>query len=1087
MLLVALFAARAHAVPAYVRYPDVHGDSVVFSAGGDLWTASTTTAGPARRLTAHVGTERYPRYSPDGQSIAFTGEYDGNTDVFVIPAVGGEPRRLTWGADDDIVLGWSPDGAQIYLRSRRTDPNQSWRIYSVAVQGGDPVELPLGWAGWLDVDPDSGRYAFTRTGFESRTWKRYRGGTADDIWAGDPKLGTYSRLTTFEGADSFPMWNGGKIYFLSDEGGTGRLWRMDADGSNRTALTTNTDWDIRWPAMGPGGVIVYGLGGDLYRYDIATSQSRKLDIDVPEESVLARTHYTDAATSMDGADLSPDGDRLLVELRGELWSVPVKEGVSLPITHDSGARERGGSFSADGKSVIYVTDATREEAIARRDAYGRGTGTTVVPAGTTGWRFPPRESGDGKWLAWSDETQTVYVAPATGGAPRAIDHSVQSEVRDYVWSRDGRWLAYSKVDTRGYSAVYVYDTHDSSVHQVTGASLVAYGPAWDPDGRYLYVLGDNHVDPLLSSRDFDYVGINATLPYAILLRADVKNPFVATDGMPDLPTDATKKDKKKDDKKAKDDDAAAPKPFEITFDGILDRMAAFPVPAAMYGSLSANSAGVYYLTWPIQGMADTPEEGPPTFHGTLVRFDLEKRKGETFLDHVGGYLLAGKGEKIAVVTAPGAINVLDAATAPATVAPESAVNLGDVVVTLDPREEWSQIYYEAWRNMRDFHWDPKMAGVDWQKMRDQYAQLLPRLTSRAELTDLLGELIGELANSHTYVGGGDTGAGPEHVTTGSLGADFVREGSAFKITRIYRADPADNDVNPLLVPGVNIQEGDYILQIDHQAPAMDKPIDADLATMAGRRVVLTVNSRNSLTGARDVVVTPRGDDHSLRYHDWVRKNREYVDEKSGGKMGYIHIPDMGVNGLVAFDTWFGPQLDKEGLVIDCRWNRGGFVSQLIIERLQRKLVGFDRSRAGDVNTYPNHVLNGDLVVLTNEFAGSDGDIFPYSVQRLGLGPVIGERSWGGVVGIRGDKPMVDGGFLTQPEYAYWWPGKGWAVENHGVDPDFEIQNLPQDVAAGRDPQLDRAIFELQRQVLVKPPVVPDFGPEPKKTRGDFEK
>ena len=1086
----------------------MHGDTVVFAADGDLWTASTTggatNPASARRVTAHDGAERYARFSPDGASIAFTGSYDGDSDVYVIPTGGGEPRRLTWAAGEDIVLGWSADAKQVYFRSRRSDPNGSWRLYSVPATGGDATELPLGWAGWLDVDAATGRYAFTRTGFESRTWKRYRGGTADDIWAGDPKTGTYTRLTTFAGQDSFPMWFDGKIYFLSDEGGTGRLWRMDADGKNRTSLTTNADWDVRWPAMGPGGKIVYGLGGDLYQYDIATNQSHKLELDVPNDAELTRTRYTDGMSQLDWFDLSPDGDRLLIGARGELWSVPAKEGVSVPITHDSGARERFASYSADGNSVLYVTDATHEEAIARRDAWGRTAESTVIPAGAKGWHFPPSESPDGAWIAWSDETQALYVAPAKGGAPRFVDRSVGSEIREYSWSPDGRWLAYSKLDNRSYAAVFVFDTKDGSTHAVTPSTLSCYSPAWDPDGRYLYVLGDNHINPLLSAHDFDYATIRPTVPYAILLRPDVKNPFVPMDGLPQTPeqkAEAAEADAKKDKKEKKDkadkkkgkkadaDEAETETPaapVAITFDGIFARMAPFPVVPGSYGNLSATSTGVFWVEVPVMGMAEVADEDQMGPAASIIRFDLETRHDDVFMDGVGGYVLARKGGKMAVIHGFGQLDVVDTAGAPAALGPDTMVNLGDVVITLDPREEWTQIYYEAWRNMRDFYWDPALAGLDWEKMRDQYAKLLPRLADRGELNDLLGELIGELATSHTYVGGGDPGVWPTYVSTGSLGADVSREGDAFKLTRIYAADPADEDVNPLLVPGVGVKEGDYLLAVNHRPFKPGVPLDANLLGLAGRKVILTVNGKNSPDGARDVVVTLRGDDHSLRYHDWVRRNREYVAEKSGGRLGYVHVPDMGGAGLIAFETWFASQLDKDGLVIDCRWNRGGFVSQLLLERLSRQLVGYDRARGGGLSTYPYHVLNGQFVVLTNEFAGSDGDIFPYSVQQLKLAPVIGERSWGGVVGIRGDKPMVDGGFLTQPEFAHWWPGAGWAVENHGVDPDIEVQNLPQDVAAGRDPQLDRAIAELQKELAEHPPVKPDFGPEPKKTRSDFQ-
>lgn len=1107
MLLLSLALPLAEAAPAYLRFPDTWGDTVVFVADGDLWAASSagTEKAPAlaRRLTAHVGGERNPRISPDGRWVAFTGEYDGNPDVYLVPVDGGQPKRLTWNPADDLVLGFTPDGASVIFRSRRSDPNMSWRVYTVPVGGGDASEVPLGWAGWLDVDPQSGRYAFTRTGFEARTWKRYRGGTADDIWAGDPKAGTYTRLTTFEGADSYPMWRDGKIYFLSDEGGTARLWVMNADGTGRTPLTKNEDWDVRAPAMGNDGRIVYMLGADLWIFDPKTGASRMLAIDVPVEADRTRVRYTDAAWSYDWVDLSPDGERVLVGARGEVWSVPVEEGVSLPVTKDSGARERVASFSADGKSILYVTDASGEEAVARMDAWGRGEETVVIPAGKTGWLFAPMESPDGKWVAWADEKQALYVAPAGGGAAKQVDRGVVDEIREYTWSPDSRWLAYARTDARAFTGVYVYDTKEGVTRLVTPRSTVDSSPAWDPEGRFLYVLGDHDVNPVLGARDFDYVVTEPTRPYAIPLRPDVKNPFVPRAGLPEEEGDAAggedgdgDKDAAKDPKKGAKDKKGArkgegkgaaeakepPKPVEIDFEGISTRMVPVPVPAFRGWGLSATSNALFWTSVPVTGMASGDMGG-----ATLWRFDLDEREAAVFASGVRGFTLARGGESLLYLGAAGEVKVAGTGSAPPM--DEKVVDLSGIVITLDPAEEWRQMYFEAWRNMRDFYWDPGMANVGWEKIRDQYAKLLPRITTRGELNDLLGELIGELGTSHTYVGGGDPGGPPagDHVAPGQLGADVVREGQAFKITRIFRADPADRDPSPLLDPGVNVKEGEYIVAVNHRRFAPGEDLDAALANTAGRRVVLSVNTRPGLDGAREVVVTPVGSDASLRYHDWVRRNREYVEQKSGGKYGYLHIPDMGAGGLVAFDTWFYPQLDKEGLVVDVRWNRGGFVSQLILERLNRELIAFCRARGGGLFTYPDRVLNGKLVVITNEFAGSDGDIFPRSVQALGLGPVIGQRSWGGVVGIRGDKPLVDGGYLTQPEYAYWWPKTGWGIENHGVDPDIPVQNLPQDVAAGRDPQLDRAITELGALLGKDPPLRPGFEPAPDKSRDAYEK
>lgn len=1081
-----LLASTVLALPAYVQRPDLHGDLVVFASGGDLWTVSTA-GGTARALTSHLGTERNPHFSPDGRWVAYTAEYDGNPEVYLIPSTGGEPRRLTWNPADDQVTGFTPDGRSVVFRSRRSDPNaRSWWTYTVPVTGGDATRLEIGFCAWLDIDPATGRYAFTRTGRDTATWKRYRGGTADELWVGDPARGEFAQVTDFAGLDAFPMWFGGDLYFLSDYGGTARLWRMKPDGSGRTVLTQNVGWDIRQPAMGPDGRIVYALAGDLHVFDPTAGTDRAVAVDVPTEAALTRVRYTDAESQLTAWDLSPAGDRVLLTTRGEIWAVPVEDGPALPVSHDTPERESWAGFSGDGKRVLYVTDVSGEEAIAERDAWGRGAARTVIPAGAAGWHFAPLASPDDAWIAWGDQTHSLYVAPSKGGTPRVVDHADQAEITQYAWSPDGRWLAYTKLDRRDMASVWIYDTRDQQSRRVSGNFTSDHTPTWDPDGRYLYFLSERHTDPVLGARDFEYILTETTVVGAWLLRPDVENPLLRKAGLPAPDAGPPESKGKKADKgKKKDEEPTAdppkPGPVEIQFEGLSAREILLPLRPAQYWGLGATADGVFTARAPVRGMVSA-DPG----QSTLLRFGWTDKKETVFVDGVHSFIVSRENGKVGLRTDGGTF-VVDAGAPPSPEALEDGrVKVDDVVVTVDPRAEWRQIYLEAWRLARDFNWEPAMGGVDWRKVRDQYATLLPRITTRGELVDLIGEVIGELASGHTYVWGGDPGLAAPGVSIGLLGADTQRVPEGWKLTRIYRGDPADEVTSPLQVPGAEVREGEYILEVNHRAPGPGESLEQLLSDRAGRPVVLTVNTRPTLAGARVVVVTPVADDHALRYSDWVRRNREYVAAKTGGKVGYLHIPDMGAGGLVAFDTWFYPQLDKQAMVVDVRWNGGGFVSQLILERLRRELIGFDRSRGGSISTYPNKVLNGPFVVLTNEFAGSDGDIFPYSVQQEKLAPVIGKRSWGGVIGIRADKPLVDGGVTTQPEYAHWWPAHGWAVENHGVDPDIEVANRPQDLAQGLDPQLDRGIAEVLALLAQHPPVAPAFGPEPTKNRETFE-
>jgi tricorn protease len=1089
-------ATAAGAVPAYFHHPDVYGDRIVFCAESDLWTASLQ-GGTPQRLTTDPGTEYFPAFSPDGRQIAFTGEYDGNRDVYLMPASGGEPRRLTWHPAADEVVGWMPDGERIIFRSNRSDPHGSQHLFTVDLNGGDPVELPLSWAVRLDVDPQSGLWAFNRKSREYATWKRYRGGTASEIWVGDPERRDFRPVTTFAGIDHFPMWHDGRIYFLSDQGGTYNIWSIKPDGSDRERHTNFDQWDVGWPSMGPDGKIVFTLAADVHLFDPASGQTRKIDIDLPSDRDLTRTRYPDAGRYLTEFDLSPDGERLLVVTRGEMYSVPVEDGVTLPVSHATGARERSASFGPEGERILYITDEPGEDEFRTIDAWGRGEPTVVKKAGKSGWHHQPVMSPDGKWIAYADNSYALFVMPAEGGKPVEIARNEEGAIREYVWSPDGRWLAYVNHLPSEYSSLFIYDTKEKESHAVTGPFTEDHSPTWDPDGRYLYFMSARATNPVLGDTDFTNVEIKNNMLYMVLLREDVENPLLGRAGLPPAADEKDKdsKDEKKDDKKDEkgdkgdkgDKDEEAIEPIEIDLDGLADRVVELPVDRGNYAGLGATSSHLFFMSLPIKGMAEQAgifqEEGP---EAVLISFDLKKKEAQPFVEGIGDYVLAPKAGKVAIMKQKGDLYVVDAAAPPGGGLAEGKVDLSDVVVELDPRQEWAQIYYEAWRQMREYYWDEHMAGVDWAKVRDQYASLLPRLGSRADLTDLIGQIFGEMNTSHTYVFGGDPGVRVEHRRTGLLGADLVREGDAYRVERIYRGDPADRVRSPLDEPGVSVKEGDYILAVNRVPVTEGRPLYAHLQNLAGKEVVLSVGDKPGLEDAREVVVVPLGNERDLRYSDWVRRNREYVAEKTGGKIGYIHIPNMWTEGLVEFNTWFYPQLDKEGMVVDVRWNGGGAVSQMIVERLRRHVLSFALARGGDVSTYPDRVLNGPFVVLTNEFAGSDGDIFPQAIQLEGLAPVIGMRSWGGVVGIRSLRPLVDGGLVTNPEVAWWDPRDRFHLENRGVEPDIEVQNLPQDLARGQDAQLDRGIAEVMRLHEQKPPLKPDFSKARDRGRKAFQ-
>lgn len=1085
-LVLAVGAARA-GVTGYYRFPTIHGDTVVFAAEGDLWQVSTA-GGTAVRLTTHPGNEGFPKFSPDGEWLAFSAEYHGNVDVYVMPAGGGEPLRLTYHPAADEVVAWRPDSGAVVFRSYRASAHREYRLFEVPRTGGHPRLVPVGVAALAALAPDGRTIAFNRFSREFRTWKRYLGGTAQDIWVGDLVLGTFRKITDWPGTDAFPMWHAGRVCFASDRHGRMNLYSAAPDGSDVRQLTQHQEYDVRWPDL-HAGRIVYMHGGDLWLLDLPSGHGRRLEITLPTDRVLRRPRPADATDTLEDYGLSPDGRRLVISARGELWVAPTRPGRVIPLTQSSGIRERAGVFAPDGRSVAGITDESGEQELVLFDAAGKESRRLLTQRGK-GWLFPPAWSPDGKRLAYADLTQALFVVDLEGGEIRPVDTSDVWEITEYAFSPDGKWLAYTRFERNRYRSIYLYELASGQTHAVTTPFSDDCEPTWDPQGRYLYFLSKRGINPVLDEFDLEHVTIRASRPCVLILAADGKSPL--------LPHELLEADEQ-DDEDDEDADSpergaagakpgadARPKLPDVRVDlaGIQQRVVELPVPADSYSDLRAVKGKLLYLSTPPRGLLEDPwpeEDKKP--RSRLHVYDFEDREADVLVEALRDYTLSADGKRIAFRVGD-EILVADLDTLGEPEEVEEKLDPGNLPLLVDPAAEWSQIFTEAWRLQRDFYWAENMAGIDWPAERERYAVLLPRISTRPELNDLIGQLIGELGTSHTYVWGGDAREA-ESLDVGLLGADLEPDpaSGAHRFARILRAEPWETDSpSPLTMSHANVQEGDYLFAINGRPVAASDNVYARLAGLAGREVLLTVGRQPDRSDARDVQIPTLKSESKLRYRDWCRRNREYVAQISQGRIGYLHLPDMGGDGLVEFIKDFYPQVDSDGLVIDVRYNGGGFVSQMILARLARRVVGYDRPRRGAVETYPQRVHAGHKVVLVNQQAGSDGDIFPAAFQMLGLGPVIGMRTWGGVIGIRGDKRFIDGGLSTQPEYAWWDARRGWDLENRGVEPDIEVDILPQDYVAGRDPQLDRALAELERMRAAEPIARPQPPPIPDKSR-----
>lgn len=1079
-----------------LRFPAMNGDRIVFTFAGDLFTVSSK-GGVARRLTSDPnGFEMFARFSPDGKTLAFTGQYDGNTEVYVMPADGGTPRRLTYTAtldrDDvsdrmgpnNIVMTWRDNETVIY-RSRRTQWNPFKGELTLArIGGGVPETLPVPRGGWCSFSPDGKQMAYNRVFREFRTWKRYRGGQADEIWIHDFQTGQTTNLTSNPAQDIYPMWRGDRIYFVSerDENRQANLYVLDLKTRETRQLTRFTEFAVKFPSLGDTG-IVFENGGQIYRLNFADETAVKVPIEIHEDFAGARGGQKDVSKETTGYDIAPDGSRALIGARGELFSVPAKHGPTRNITGTPGVHERNAAWSPDGRWIAYVGDQTGEDEIWVRPQDGSGEPRQLTTGADT-YKYELAWSPDSKRIAWTDRKNRLQFLDAETKAVTLVATAEAFEIRDFAWSPDSRWLAYTKPEVRSFPNIYLYGLDATNTVKATDGWFVVGSPEFSSDGKCLFFTSERTFNPTYGQTEWNHVYNDMERIYLLTLAKETKSPFAPKSDEVKVRDEAKPKETPPDVKAAGESVPAravagatntAPASaggtnkaekvvVKVDAEGLAQRIAVLPPGASGYGSLTSVGDKLYYLK-----------------KGKLQVFELEKEK-ETELGEVSGYRVSADLKKM-LVKVGGDFAIVDLPTGKLDLG-EHRLGLADLRVTIDHEAEWNQIYAECWRQMRDFLFDPNMHGVDWKAMRQRYEPLLRNVRHRADLTFVIGELIGELNIGHAYVGGGDRPA-PARVSQGLLGATVHRDPSGYyRIDRILPGqnwDPAYR--SPLTEIGVNVGTSDYILAVNGRSTRDLADLYSALVGTAGKQVRLRVGTQPKEDGSREETVIPTANEQPLYYLEWVLGNIEKVSKATAGRIGYVHVPDMGVPGLNEFVKFYYPQLNREALVVDCRGNGGGNVSPMIIERLRREPAMWTIARNGSVNIDPAGQVLGPKALLIDQHSASDGDIVGYRFRKHHLGPIIGQRSWGGVVGIRGTLPLIDGSFLNRPEFSRFdLDAKEWIMEGTGVTPDIEVDNDPTREFHGQDDQLDRAIAELVKQIDANPLRIPTPPPYPNKSK-----
>jgi tricorn protease len=1071
LLVLAPRFATAQEETGLLRFPAAHDHQVVFTYAGDLFTVAQA-GGIARRLTSDAGYEMFARFSPDGKSIAFTAQYDGNTEIYLMPALGGVPERLTTTAtlvrDDvsdcmgpnNIVMTWKDSNTIVYRSRQREAGDFTGQLFTVPREGGPSRQLPLPRGGFCSFAPDGKRMAYNRVFREFRTWKRYRGGQADDIWIYDFDTMTTFNITNNTAQDIFPMWAGTSIYFVSDRDGNRRmnLYAYDMRTQQVRTITSFTDFDIKFPSLG-NSAIIFEKGGFLYTMALGTEQVQKLRISILEDFDNGRGGLRNVSREITDFAVAPDGSRALFGARGDLFTVPRKNGNTRNLTNTSGVHERNGKWSPDGKWIACISDQTGEDEVTIMPQDGTGQPLQLT-AGSDTYKYHLCWSPDSKKLLWADQHQRLQFVDVKTKQITGVARATAWEFSDYAWSPDSRWIAYARPEEERMTTIQLYSVERKTTIEVTGGWITCAAPAFSADGKYLFFISARTLMPSYGQTGWNYLHADMANISLVALAKDTPSPFGPKSDevkMKDEKKEGNKKEAQKEENGGPEKKKRGDVTVRVDPEGMQQRIAVLPIFASNYRHLQSADGKLFYIR------AGRPDEKP-----TLRLYNFEKAK-EIELGGADDFQISADGKRM-IVAAEGAYAILDLPGS--RIDMKGRLNLNDMNVVPDRHAEWNQIFAESWRQMRDFLSASNMQEAAWLAVRSRYGMLLKYVNHRMDLTYLIGEMIGELNAGHAFVGGGDY-AGPDRVLTGLLGAQLERDRATdyFRITRILKGQNWDRPLrSPLTEIGVDVKEGDYILAVDGKPTSRMKDIYRALINTTGKQVILKVNATPDEVGSRSAVVIPIGNEQPLYCYDWVQENISKVEKATGNKVGYVHISDTGAPGLTPFAGYLYPPHAKEGWIVDARGSGGGDVSPRTIERVRRQITLIDDARNGSFDGSPEGLGTGPKVLLLNEYSAPEGEIVAYRFKKYKLGPVVGKRSSGGVVGIRRSLPLLDGGTLNRPGFSRNdVEERGRVVEGHGVDPDIVVDNDPAREFAGIDEQLNKAI-ELVNEALKKKPV-----------------